>query len=343
MRSIITMLNSELLTWCCAISYMICIYSTSTQTRWAASWECANQGHYLVPLCVQSKLHFDSIEDQDGRHTVRGAIAKLLPRLTDSIWFSLSTMLASVWYWYCAIMWKYTLVHTNNRASLMGILFLAERCKSASTQSGMIPCQNTLTFLTLQWLSWQYGLPNYAKAGYGGIMTKSLMNLSIHKCCFTMEVTQSIKYSGMLTSMLWSTLHTLTVVGEMHVIFHMTPSDFDSTKCFSYCLAMGLLVLCLWQRRIIVGTARRYDHNWHNDEVLEQNKHIGALHTGSWCCLIECNWMFSNECAIHTQIKGLYCTIWLSVQGIPFAGLVMVSRVTSVRLKANLQTSQLLN
>jgi len=70
----------------------------------------------------------------------------------------------------------------HNRASVEGILWLAEGFEKDTAITGTITLPSAFISLTLNWVSWLYGLLNRAKPGYGGIITQSWLNLSIPEC-----------------------------------------------------------------------------------------------------------------------------------------------------------------
>jgi hypothetical protein len=82
----------------------------------------------------------------------------------------------------------------HSRASVKRILWLAEGIKqvTAKTVASMHP--SGIICLPLHCVGWQYGMVNQVKPGYGGIIAKSWLKMSILKSCWRKNVTQSIKW-----------------------------------------------------------------------------------------------------------------------------------------------------
>jgi len=121
-------------------------------------------------------------------------------RLKTSFWgwnssrsFPMYSIMASVWYRSCAILWKYTKFLTHNRASVKGILWLAEVFNRVALKTGTITYPSTFIFLPLHCNTWLYDLLNWAKPGYGGSIAQSWLNMSILEYCSRKDVTQLIK------------------------------------------------------------------------------------------------------------------------------------------------------
>jgi len=121
-------------------------------------------------------------------------------RLKSSWWgwnssrqFSMYMIMASEWYRYCAIWWKYTKFLMHIRASVKVILWVAEGFRRVALKTGTITRQSAFISLPLHCVTCLYGLLNWAKTGYGGIIAQSWLHSKILECCLRKEVTQSIE------------------------------------------------------------------------------------------------------------------------------------------------------
>jgi len=235
-RCIFTKLKSDSSKGCCAISDSICISSSSTRRRFAAAERLFQAGSFSHSSCFSKVCCiFKASETFFVDLLVRN-------RLKTSFWwwnssrkFSMYSIVASVWYWYCAIRWKYTKFLMHNRASLKGILWLAQGLKRVAVKTGTIIHPSAFISLPLHWVTWLYGLLNRAEPGYGGIIAQSWWDLSILVCCSRKDLTETFKSLSIPIEMVWRISGTIIVVREMGFIFQKTPSEVPtarSSSCF---------------------------------------------------------------------------------------------------------------
>ena len=193
-RCIFTKLKSDLSTGCCSISDSLCSLSSSTRQCMAAAEGLFQEGSLSRSSCLSKVNSFLKASET--------CFVDLLVRncLKTSLWWwnssrsiSMYLIVASVWYRTCAIWWEYTTLLTHNRASVKGILWFARGFKRVSATTGTITCPSAVISSHLHCITWQNGLLNRVKTGYGGIIAQSWLNLSILECCLRKDVTHSIK------------------------------------------------------------------------------------------------------------------------------------------------------
>jgi len=155
-------------------------------------------------------------------------------------------IVASLWYRYCAIRWKYSKMLMHNRASVKGMLRLAKGCERVAAKTGTITCLSAFISLSLHCITWLYGLLNWSKQGYGDSITQSWLNMSILECCSSKAVTHSIKCLSIPRERIWRIPGTIIVIGEMHFIFQITPCESPAAQSSRYCLASHLSISSPW-------------------------------------------------------------------------------------------------
>jgi len=203
------------------------------------------------------------------------------------------------WYRHCGIRWNYTKFIIHNGAWGKGILWLAKGWKWVAMQTGTITHLSAFITLPLHCITWLYGLLNWVKPRYGGIIAQKWLNLSILECCLRKNITQSITRFSILRYKEWRILGTITVDGEMHFIFQQTPSDDTTTWSCRYCLASQVSILPPWVASILCWKYSRWNFNCHNYEFPTWNDDFGASHSGQLGCLTECKWIILKWWALH--------------------------------------------
>jgi len=196
-RCIFTKLKSNSPTRCCEISDLICVVSSSTRWRCAAAeiliWTASfthSFGLAKVSWVVKASETFflDVLEPNQQKTSFW--------LWNSSRQFSMYSIVASIWCRYCAIWWKYTTFLVHNKATAKGIFWLAEGFIKVAVKTGTITCLSAFIYIPLHCVTWQYGLLDRVKPGYGGIITQRRLNFSILECCSRKDVTQSNKYLG---------------------------------------------------------------------------------------------------------------------------------------------------
>jgi len=191
---IFTKWKYDLSTRCCAFSDSICISSSTMRQHLTAAERFFQESSLSHSSCLSKvsccfkakKIFFVDWLAWD--------------RLNTSFWlvnssgqFSMYSNLASVWYRYYPISGRYTKFITLNTASVKGILWLTKGSKRVGTITGTITRPSAFILLPFHCVTWEYGMLNRSKPGYGGIITQSWLNLSILEWCLSKDVTQSIK------------------------------------------------------------------------------------------------------------------------------------------------------
>jgi len=126
-RCIFTKLKSNSSARCCSISHSICIVSPWTRQPIAAPkilFQASPVSHPsgLCTLCCISKASEIFFVDL----LLWNRLNTYFSQWNPSRHFSMYSIVASVWYWYCAIRWKYIKFLPHNRASVKGICGLTE-------------------------------------------------------------------------------------------------------------------------------------------------------------------------------------------------------------------------
>jgi len=152
------MLISDLSTSCCSISNSICILSSSTRRPFATAKRFLQVGS----CCCSSWL-------SKVRCIINASETIFLDllswnRLKTSLrWWNRSSkffmylILASRWYRYRAIRWKYTKFLIHNRASVKGIIRLAKWFKRVATKTGTITHPCAFISLAPHCVTWLHG------------------------------------------------------------------------------------------------------------------------------------------------------------------------------------------
>jgi len=161
------------------------------------------------------------------------------------------SIVASVRYLYCAIRGKYTEILTHNRASVKGIIWLAEAFKRVATKTETITRPSAFISLPPHCVTLLYGLLNAAKPEYRGIIAQTWSKLAILECCSRKDVTQSAKWLCIQRWMIGGISGLIIVVGEMHFILQMKPSKVPTAGSSGYCLASRLSISSPWVVSII--------------------------------------------------------------------------------------------
>ena len=189
-RCIFTNLISDSSRRCYAISDSIFVFSSSTRRRFAATERLFQVGSLSRSSCLSKvSSFFKASKTFFVDLLARNRLKTSFWQWNSSRWFSMHSIVASVWYRYCAIRWKCTKFLTHNRAPVKRILSHTEGFKRVAAITGNITHPSSFISLPLHSITWLYGLLNWAKPGYGGIIAQSWLNLSILECCLRKEVT----------------------------------------------------------------------------------------------------------------------------------------------------------
>jgi len=101
------------------------------------------------------------------------------------------SIVASEWYRYYAIRLKSTTFLPKYRASLRGILWLAEGSNLVAAKARTITCLSAVVSFPLHCINWPYGVLNLAKPEYEWIIVMSWSNLTILEYWLRNGVTRS--------------------------------------------------------------------------------------------------------------------------------------------------------
>jgi len=162
-RFIFNKLISNLSARCCATSDLICILSSSMR-QWFAAIE------RLFQVCSLCHYYFLSKVSRFSEASKFFIVDLVLWNWTKtSFWwwnssryFTMYSIMASVWYQYCAIRWNYSKFLTHNRASLQGIIGLTKGFERVATKTGTIMQRSASISLPLHYITWLYGMMNQA-------------------------------------------------------------------------------------------------------------------------------------------------------------------------------------
>jgi len=188
-------------------------------------------------LIVQSKLHFEASKTIFVDSVAPNGLKTSFWRWKPSRHSPRYSIVAFVWYQYCAMRWQYTWFLTHNRAAVNEKLWLTERFKRVSVKTGTIMLPSAFNTILLHYVTWLHGLLNQEKPGYGGIISQTWLNNQILECCSRKDITQSIKYWRILRLMVKMILGTIIVIGEMHFILEQMPAEVPTAWYSRPCLA----------------------------------------------------------------------------------------------------------
>jgi len=173
-RWIFTKLRSDSSTRGCAIADSLCVLSSSTRRCVSATERLFQAGSLSHSSCLTKvRCIFNSSETFFVDLLVRNRLKISFWRWNSYRYFCMYSIVASVWYWYYAIMWQYTKFLTLNRASVKGILWLAKGFKRVAMKTGTTTCPSAFISLPLHCITSLYSLLNQARPEYGGIIARS--------------------------------------------------------------------------------------------------------------------------------------------------------------------------
>jgi len=139
----------------------------------------------------------------------------------------------------------------QNRAYVKGMVSLATGFESVATKTRTITCPSALFSLPLHCVTSLYGLLNWVKPGYAGIITESWLIWSILECYSRKDVTKSTECFTTPWWKVWWISGTIIIIGEMHFISLMTQSEVLTTWSSRYSLAICLFIPSPWVTSIV--------------------------------------------------------------------------------------------
>jgi len=139
----------------------------------------------------------------------------------------------------------------HNTTSVKGNLWLAKGFETVAAKSGSMTHPSAFISIPLYCVTRLYGMLNWTKPGYGGIIAQSWLNMFILDCCSRKDITQSIKCLNILWWRVWRISGMIIVVRDMHFICQKTPSEVPITQSARYCLPSCLSMSTPWVASII--------------------------------------------------------------------------------------------
>jgi len=133
-------------------------------------------------LVIQSKQYFEASNTFFMVLVVCNSLESSLPKSNSSRYFSIYSIVASVWYQYCTMCWSYTKFLMHNSVSVNRIICVTEQFERVTAESGTIMYPSTLISIPVHGVTRLYVLLHQAKPAYGGSITQRWLNLSILQC-----------------------------------------------------------------------------------------------------------------------------------------------------------------
>jgi len=162
------------LSTCCTIARSMCIAYSSTQQLFAASERLFYMGSLCSSFCLcKVSCIFKASETIAVAFLVRNWLNTLLWRWICATLFSMYSIMAAVWFRYCASMLEYSQFLMPNMSIVKGILSLAKGLKWVDMKTWLITSASVFNSIRLNCHTWLYSSLHQVKPEYGGIIAPS--------------------------------------------------------------------------------------------------------------------------------------------------------------------------